>query len=47
VTALDPTAARYAALLSAVNVGKRRIAMQDLRELLSGLGYGEINNKDT
>lgn len=30
---------RYAALLAAVNVGKRRIAMEDLRQLLAGLGY--------
>lgn len=34
--------ARYAALLSAVNVGKRRIAMEDLRQLLGGLGYGDV-----
>jgi uncharacterized protein (DUF1697 family) len=34
--------ARYAALLSAVNVGKRRIAMEDLRQLLSGLGYRDV-----
>lgn len=33
---------RYAALLSAVNVGKRRIAMEDLRQLLAGLGYADV-----
>jgi uncharacterized protein (DUF1697 family) len=34
---------RYVALLRAVNVGGRnRIAMADLRELLEGLGYGEV-----
>ena len=33
---------RYAALLSAVNVGKRRIAMEDLRQLLAGLGYTDV-----
>lgn len=30
---------RYAALLAAVNVGKRKVPMAELRELLSGLGY--------
>jgi uncharacterized protein (DUF1697 family) len=34
---------RHVALLRAVNVGGRnRIAMSDLRELLEGLGYGEV-----
>ena len=34
---------RHVALLRAVNVGGRnRIAMADLRELLEGLGYGEV-----
>ena len=34
---------RYVALLRAVNVGGRnRIAMARLRELLEGLGYGEV-----
>lgn len=31
--------ARYAALLSAVNVGGRKVPMAQLRELLGGLGY--------
>jgi uncharacterized protein (DUF1697 family) len=30
---------RYAALLASVNVGKRKIPMAELRELLAGLGY--------
>jgi uncharacterized protein (DUF1697 family) len=33
---------RYAALLAAVNVGKRRIAMADLRELLTGAGFDDV-----
>jgi uncharacterized protein (DUF1697 family) len=33
---------RYAALLSAVNVGKRKVPMGELRELLTGLGYGGV-----
>jgi uncharacterized protein (DUF1697 family) len=37
-----PTKGRYAALLSAINVGKRRIAMQDLRQLLGDLGYEDV-----
>jgi uncharacterized protein (DUF1697 family) len=36
------TKARYAALLSAINVGKRRIAMEDLRQLISDLGYADV-----
>lgn len=42
LTAPDSTVPRYAALLSAINVGKRRIAMAELRELLSGLGYRDV-----
>lgn len=30
---------RYAALLAAVNVGKRKVPMAELRDLLTGLGY--------
>lgn len=37
-----PTKGRYAALLSAINVGKRRIAMEDLRQLLGDLGYEDV-----
>lgn len=34
---------RYVALLRGVNVGRhQRVAMADLRELLSGLGYGNV-----
>jgi uncharacterized protein (DUF1697 family) len=34
---------RYAALLRAVNLVKRnRIAMADLRQILAGLGYGDV-----
>lgn len=32
---------RYAALLAAVNVGKRQVPMADLRQLLADLGYGD------
>ncbi|MBS2964739.1 DUF1697 domain-containing protein [Actinocrinis puniceicyclus] len=32
----------YAALLAAVNVGKRKVPMADLRDLLTGLGYGDV-----
>lgn len=32
----------YAALLAAVNVGKRQVPMADLRELLTGLGYRDV-----
>lgn len=35
-------ATRYAALLAAVNVGKRKVPMAQLRELLAGLGYAEV-----
>lgn len=35
-------ATRYAALLSAVNVGKRKVPMAQLRELLAGLGYADV-----
>lgn len=35
-------ATRYAALLSAVNVGKRKVPMTQLRELLTGLGYSDV-----
>jgi uncharacterized protein (DUF1697 family) len=34
--------ARYAALLSAVNVGGRKVPMAQLRELLDGLGYTAV-----
>ncbi len=35
--------ARYVALLRGINLGgKRRMAMQDLRALLSGLGYTDV-----
>lgn len=38
-----PGEGQHVALLRAVNVGGRnRIAMADLRELLEGLGYGEV-----
>jgi uncharacterized protein (DUF1697 family) len=37
-----PTKGRYAALLSAINVGKRRIAMADLRQVLGDLGYEDV-----
>lgn len=33
---------RYAALLSAVNVGKRKVPMAQLREELAGLGYADV-----
>lgn len=33
---------RYAALLAAVNVGKRQVPMADLRQLLTDLGYGDV-----
>ncbi len=33
---------RYAALLAAVNVGKRQVPMAQLRELLAGLGYADV-----
>ena len=36
------TKTRYAALLSAINVGKRRIAMEDLRQVLGDLGYEDV-----
>ena len=32
----------YAALLAAVNVGKRKVPMADLRDLLTGLGYRDV-----
>lgn len=32
----------YAALLAAVNVGKRKVPMAELRELLAGLGYDDV-----
>jgi uncharacterized protein (DUF1697 family) len=32
----------YAVLLAAVNVGKRKVPMAELRELLSGLGYDDV-----
>ncbi|HZU58838.1 MAG TPA: DUF1697 domain-containing protein [Actinocrinis sp.] len=32
----------YVALLAAVNVGKRKVPMADLRELLAGLGYLDV-----
>jgi len=35
-------AKRYAALLAAVNVGKRKVPMAQLRELLTGLGYADV-----
>lgn len=39
----QPTDGKYVALLRAVNVGGRnKIAMTRLRELLEGLGYGEV-----
>jgi uncharacterized protein (DUF1697 family) len=39
----DTDSKRYVALLRAVNVGGRnRVPMAALRELLSGLGYGEV-----
>lgn len=34
----------YAALLGAVNVGKRRVSMADLRELLAGLGHTDVRS---
>jgi uncharacterized protein (DUF1697 family) len=33
---------RYAALLAAVNVGKRQVPMADLRQLLADLGYADV-----
>jgi uncharacterized protein (DUF1697 family) len=33
---------RYAALLAAVNVGKRKVPMAQLREVLAGLGYTAV-----
>jgi uncharacterized protein (DUF1697 family) len=35
-------AKRYAALLASVNVGKRKVPMARLRELLDGLGYTDV-----
>lgn len=35
-------AKRHAALLSAVNVGKRTVPMAQLREVLTGLGYTQV-----
>ena len=36
--------ARYVALFRGINVGKaKRIAMADLRELLEGLGHGDVS----
>lgn len=35
-------ATRYSALLAAVNVGKRKVPMAQLRELLTGLGYADV-----
>lgn len=32
----------YVALLAAVNVGKRKVPMADLRDLLAGLGYRDV-----
>lgn len=32
----------YAALLAAVNVGKRKVPMADLRTVLAGLGYTDV-----
>lgn len=32
----------YVALLAAVNVGKRKVPMADLRDLLTGLGYRDV-----
>ena len=37
------TVARYVALLRGINVGRnKRVAMADLRQLLTGLGYADI-----
>jgi uncharacterized protein (DUF1697 family) len=33
---------RYAALLTAVNVGKRKVPMAELRDVLAGLGYADV-----
>ena len=35
--------ARYVGFLRAVNVGKRRVAMADLREAVAGLGYEDVS----
>src|SRR5947209_8286706 len=35
-------ATTYVALLAAVNVGKRKVPMADLRDLLTGLGYRDV-----
>jgi uncharacterized protein (DUF1697 family) len=37
-------ATTYAALLGAVNVGKRKVPMADLRHLLAGLGYSHVRS---
>lgn len=34
--------ARFVALLRAVNVGSTRLAMDDLRSLVAGLGFGDV-----
>ncbi len=35
--------AEYVARMRGINVGRaKRVAMSDLRELLEGLGYGEV-----
>ncbi len=35
---------RYVAFLRAVNVGRRRVAMATAREVLSGLGLGDVSS---
>ncbi|HEU5427243.1 MAG TPA: DUF1697 domain-containing protein [Actinocrinis sp.] len=42
MTSTIGTTTTYVALLAAVNVGKRKVPMADLRDLLGGLGYRDV-----
>src|SRR6187455_453211 len=42
-TAMPKTRSRHVALLRGINVGTaKRVAMADLRELVEGLGFGDV-----
>ncbi|HEU5356046.1 MAG TPA: DUF1697 domain-containing protein [Actinocrinis sp.] len=42
MTSTTGSTTTYVALLAAVNVGKRKVPMADLRDLLTGLGYRDV-----
>jgi uncharacterized protein (DUF1697 family) len=42
MTSATGNSTTYVALLAAVNVGKRKVPMADLRDLLAGLGYRDV-----